>query len=109
MTLLEFRDILLTISNVPVFHNESDKSDEYIVWQEVNGALGFNADGAEAESGMRIAVEFFTKTEYSTVPNKIKKKLEAYDEIYISDIGIDYEADTGYNHYTFDVEVIGNG
>lgn len=109
MTLLEFRDILLTIGNVPVFHNESDKSDEYIVWQEVNGALGFNADGTTAESGMRIAVEFFTKTEYSEIPDKIHKTLEAYDEIYISDIAIDYEADTGYNHYTFDVEVIGSG
>ena len=108
MTLSEFRDVLLTVGNVPVFHNEADKSDEYIVWQEVTGNLGIEADGEKAESGLRIAVEYFTKSEYSQVPAEIETKLSMYDEICLDGPVIDYEEDTGYTHYVYTAEVYGH-
>lgn len=109
MTLREFRDILCTVKNVPVFHKTAQKSSEYIVWLEVNGGLGVEADGERAENGMRIAVDYFTKAEYSTVPTEIELLLSQHDEICIDGPVIDYEDDTGYTHYSYDVEVYGRG
>ncbi len=108
MTLREFRDVLCTVKGAPVFHSESQKCDEYIVWQEVNGGLGIEADGEPAESGMRIAVDCFTKVEYSTVPAEIEQVLSKHEEICIDGPMIDYEEDTGYTHYAYDVEVYGH-
>lgn len=107
MILREFRDILCGVEKVPVFHGEAHKSSEYIVWQEVSGALGLAADGSEIESGTRIAVDFYTKAEYSDIPKLIKECLEKSDELCIDGPVIDYESDTGYTHYSFDVEVYG--
>ena len=63
MTLKQFRDLLLTVTD-RVGHGEHFKDGgNYIVWHEV-GKIGTNADNAEAESGFRIAVDYFTKKEY---------------------------------------------
>ena len=60
MTLKQFRDLLLTVTD-RVGHGEHFKDGgNYIVWHEV-GKIGTNADNAEAESGFRIAVDYFTK------------------------------------------------
>lgn len=109
MTLLEFRDVLCSIKDVPVFHGKAHKASEYIIWQEVGGGLGFEADGASAEGGMRIAVDFYTKSEYSDIPEKIAELLSGYDEICFDGPVIDFEEDTGYTHYAFDTEVCGGG
>lgn len=107
MTLREFRDILCGVGKVPVFHGEAHKSSEYIVWQEVSGTLGLAADGSEVEEGTRIAVDFYTKAEYSDIPKLIKECLEESDELCVDGPVIDFEEDTGYTHYSFDVEAYG--
>lgn len=104
MTLKEFRNILLSIHN-KVYHFESSKEDEYIVWCEV-GNITLRADGEIAEIGTRIAVDFFTKKEYSEIPCKILTTLSNHDEIIVTDDNIDYESDKGYIHYAFTCEVI---
>lgn len=107
MTLREFRNILCGTSNVPVFHGTAHKSSEYIVWQEIKSGIGLSGDGSEIEGGTRIAVSFFTKSEYSEIPKLIKEALECSDEICVDGPVIDYEESTGYTHYSFDVEVYG--
>lgn len=109
MTLREFRDVLCTLEGVPIFHGKASKKSEYVVWQEVGGGLGFKGDGRCAEGGKRIAVDFYTKSEYSVIPEKIAELLSAQDEICFDGPVIDFEEDTGLTHYAFDVEVYGNG
>lgn len=109
MTLREFRDMLCTLEGVPVFHKKAQKVSEYIVWQEVNCGLGFDGDGCSAEHGKRIAVDFYTKSEYSNIPQRITELLSACDEICFDGPVVDYEEDTGCTHYAFDAEVYGSG
>ncbi len=107
MTLREFRDALCSIPNVSVYHQKAHKAaDNYIVWQEIKG---LSLDGVPSEKGMRIAVDFYTKKEYSGIPAEITSVLSAYDDICIDDPVIDYEDDTGFTHYAYTVEVFGDG
>lgn len=77
-------------------------------WQEVKG-LSLDSDGVHSENGMRIAVDFYTKKEYSDIPAEIEHILSGNDDICIDDPVIDYEDDTGFTHYNYKVEVYGNG
>ena len=104
MTLKEFKNVLLSVHN-NVHHFESHKDDEYIVWHEV-GNITLRADGGIAESGARIAVDFFTKTEYSDIPGKLLETLSRQNEIMVSDYETIYEKDTDYIHYAYTCEVI---
>ena len=104
MKLREFRDVLLTVHD-KVYHFESSKESEYIVWHEV-GNLTLRGDDVVAESGARIAVDFFTKDEYSEIPDKLANALTGCDEIYVSDFNVDYEKNTEYIHYAYTCEVI---
>ena len=107
MTLREFRDVLCSIPDVSVYHQKAYKvADNYIVWQEVKG---LSLDGVSSEKGMRIAVDFYTKKEYSDIPAEIERTLSAYDDICIDDPVIDYEDDTGFTHYAYTAEVFGGG
>ena len=108
MTLREFRNVLLDIG-VPVFHKKAQKASEYIVWQEVRGGLGFDGDGRSAECGKRISVEFYTKSEYSGIPEKIDDLFSGYDDICFDGPVIDFDEETDYTRYIFTVEVYGNG
>lgn len=106
MTLATFKAILTGISGVTVSHRKAAKAEtDYIVWGEV-GCINLFGDGAIIESGTRIAIDFFTKTEYSAKPALIVAALNAYDEISISDSAIDYEEDTRLTHYAYTVEVL---
>lgn len=107
MTLREFRDVLCSIPNVSVYHRKAHKAaDNYIVWQEVKG---LSLDGVSSEKGMRIAVDFYTKKEYSDIPAEIERILSGHDDICIDDPVIDYEDDTGFTHYAYTAEVFGGG
>lgn len=109
MTLREFRDVLCSIPNVSVYHQKAHKAaDNYIVWQELKG-LSLDGDGVRSESGMRIAVDFYTKKEYSEIPAEIERTLSGYDDICTDGPVIDYEDDTGFTHYNYKVEMYGNG
>lgn len=107
MTLREFRDVLCSIPDVSVYHQKAHKAaDNYIVWQEVKG---LSLDGVSSEKGMRIAVDFYTKKEYSDIPAAIERTLSEHDDICIDDPIIDYEDDTGFTHYAYTAEVFGGG
>ena len=105
MTLPEFRDLLLTVCP-QVFHYEAAKAEsDYIVWHEA-GTLSLMGDGESAESGTRIAVDFFTKDEYSPVQARLELVLGDHDEICLTDYAIDFEKDTGLIHHAMTCEVM---
>ena len=103
MTLKQFKDLLLTVSD-KVYHNKAIKESSYIVWHEV-GQIGTSADNSKAESGWRIAVDYFTKDEYDETPDKISDLFDC-DDIASDSPVIDYEPDTGYTHYAWTCEVV---
>ena len=97
MTLAGFKDIL-TSFEVDVFHFEAYKAtNDYIVWRELEEI---------AESGMSIAVDFYTKQEYSTIPERITKRLELCDEIAVEQPTVIYDEDTKLIHYAWTCEVV---
>lgn len=98
---------MCSIPNVSVYHRKAHKAaDNYIVWQEVKG---LSLDGVSSENGMRIAVDFYTKKEYSSTPAGITSVLSTCDDVCIDDPVIDYEDDTGFTHYAYTAEVFGGG
>lgn len=104
MKLKQFRDLLLTVTD-RVGHGEYFKDgSNYIVWHEV-GQIETSADNSKAESGWRIAVDYFTKDEYDETPDKISDLFDC-DNIASDSPVIDYEPDTGYTHYAWTCEVV---
>lgn len=104
MTLKQFRNLLLTVTE-RVGHGEQFKDEKnYIVWHEVR-AIGLNGDNCQAEKGYRIAVDYYTKDEYDVNADKITE-LFNNDEIFADDAVIDFEPDTGYTHYAWTCEVV---
>lgn len=104
MKLQEFRDLLLTVTD-RVSHGEHFKDNgNYIVWQEVS-KLKLSADNASAESGYRVAVDYFTKDEYDPLLDKINDVLDC-DSIAAAEPEIDFEPETGYTHYAWTCEVV---
>lgn len=104
MTLEQFRDVLLSVTE-NVYHFESHKDDEYIVWHEVGG-ISLMGDNGTAERGIRVAVDYFTKNEYDKLHEKLESVLSDNDEIYLANKATDFEPDTGYVHYAYTCGVI---
>lgn len=104
MTLKQFRDILLTVSD-DVYHLESHKESEYIIWHEVGG-FKLSGDNSSAETARMIAVDFFTREEYSDIPDKLTAALENCDEIAVDTPEVIYDEDSHLIHYAWTAEVI---
>lgn len=104
MQLREFRDLLLSV-HPAVHHLESQKETEYIVWREV-GLLPLMGDSGLAESGTRIAVDYFTQQEYDTVHIALEKALADHDEICLTDAVVDYDEERQNICYRYTCEVV---
>lgn len=105
MTLQTFRDLLLELA-VSVHHIEAYQQEPpYLVWREV-GTLQLSGDGETSESGMRVALDYFTAQEYDPLPQQLQTLLAAQDEVCLSDAEIDYEDDTKLLHYAYTCEVM---
>lgn len=81
MILSDFVKILLCCCPA-TYHLEADKEPtEYVVWREV-GVSGLRSDNQRSEESLRIAVDFFTKKEFSDVPGNIRKYFNKNDIAY---------------------------
>lgn len=104
MTYYEAVKAALSTVNVPVFHNKAYKAEgDYIVWSEAP-TRGMHADDKIRYRSQRIAVDFFTKTEYSGIPAVIQAALEVQGFAVASEIVPIFEEDTGYTHYALTAE-----
>ncbi|MBP0973652.1 MAG: hypothetical protein J5851_07095 [Oscillospiraceae bacterium] len=104
MTLENFRDLLLTVTP-DVYHFEAHKDEEYIVWHEVGG-ISLTGDDRHAETGTRIAVDYYTKQEYDTLPARLSETLGSCPDIALSDERVMFEPETELIHYAYTCEVI---
>ncbi|WP_041274641.1 hypothetical protein [Desulforamulus reducens] len=102
MSLVNLRDLLLTVTPNVYHYHAHKKHDSYIVWSEY-GTQGLNADSEIQEISWRVQVDFFTKTEFDPNVEKISSLLDRED-ISFSYL-VDYEQDTGYVHHIWDCEV----
>lgn len=104
MTYHEAVKAALSTVNVPYYHNKAYKAEnEYIVWSEAS-TRGLHADNKIRYRSQRIAVDFFTKTEYSGIPAIIQAALEVQGFVVNSEIVPIFEEDTGYTHYAMTAE-----
>jgi hypothetical protein len=102
MTLLEFRDLLLTIG-VSVYHYSAHQDQgNYIVWAEY-GDKAMTADNRREERALCVQVDLFTKIEFDPTVDEINSALNR-DDISFEYL-CDYEQDTGYIHHIWDCEV----
>jgi hypothetical protein len=104
MTLQEFSKVLLAVTD-KVYHLEAWKeSDEYIVWQEIQGRSAYGDDGRFA-TVKRVQVDLFTKEEFPELLDKLLETLEA-NGVAFDDPVPDYDSDTKVMRYIIQCEVI---
>lgn len=105
MSLVELRDILLTIG-VPVFHYfASGQIGNYIVWAEDGQVRAGHGDNHMTTQIIQGTIDYFTKTEFDPVFNAIQLKLNSANMAWELN-SIQHEADTGYIHYEWAFEVV---
>lgn len=87
------------LSGVKLYHNKAHKQDsDYIVWYEIS-TDGLHADGRIVNTSVRLAVDFFTRSEYTDIPRDITRSLEQYGFTVRAETEIEYEENTGWTHY----------
>jgi hypothetical protein len=101
MTLLEFRDLLLS-ADPQASHYTSTLTPNYTVWHEY-GEKPLMADNAAIETVHKIQIDRFTKIEFDPLADAITQLLKT-NEIAHEHL-TDFEQDTGYIHHIWDCEV----
>lgn len=102
MTLLELKDLLLTVGPPVSHYHAHHQPDSYIVWSEYGGH-NRTADNSIGERALRVQVDLFTRTEFDPDVETISALLDRDD---IScDYHADYEKETSYIHHIWDCEV----
>jgi hypothetical protein len=104
MTLQEFSQLLLTVTE-NVYHFEAWKeSNEYIIWQELQ-PRSMHSDNGRSEVIQRVQVDLFTKEEFTELLDKLLEVLEANDVAFDDPIP-DYDSETKVMRYIIQCEVI---
>ena len=103
-TLQKFINILLECCPA-TYHKEAfQEQAEYIVWHEV-GCKTFYADNYRASEPAMIAVDFFTKNEFSEIPARIKQAFREYEIAYRGP-EIIYIPELDVTQYAYTVELV---
>lgn len=107
MSLIEFRDLLLTALSAVYHYTAQDPPETYLVWAEYS-ANGVYADGQRVAKTQSIQLDLYTKTEFDPVLDAL--------ECVLTEAGVafdgpdtEYEPDTGYIHHRLDCEVLIHG
>lgn len=105
MSLIELRDLLLTIG-VPVGHYEVHKqNDKYIVWAEDSEGASGHGDNKKTTQVLQGTIDYFTRIEYDPIVELIQEKLDSADIAWRLN-SIQYEDDTGYTHHEWIWEMV---
>lgn len=104
MNLVQFRDILNTISPNVHHYEASKEKGNYIVWAEEGEGSNLWADNKKIEQCITGTIDYFTKDEFDPLVNTIQDTL-TNNEISWSLNSIQYEKETGYTHYEWVWEV----
>lgn len=104
MTYYEAIKAALLPLSVPLYHNKALKQDgSYIVWSEAPTSGLYGSDRIVRHT-QRIAVDYFTKTEYDGTARTIQAALEVQGFAVDDQIVPDFEEETGYMHYALTAE-----
>lgn len=102
--LKKVRDALNDI-NVSVYHYDgADKSKDYIVWAESGEGDSLSLDNRIDAQVITGTIDFFTKTEYSSVIDDIQEALDNAN-ISFSLNSVQFEEETRQIHYEWIFEV----
>ncbi|WP_186430884.1 hypothetical protein [Clostridium sp. BSD9I1] len=105
MSLLDLRDLLLTVTQDTFHYHAHKKPDKYIVWAEDGEAGSNNADDNKVNQVIQGTIDYFTKMEFDPNFDLIQEKLNSIN-ISWSLNSVQYEEDTGYIHYEWIWEMI---
>lgn len=105
MSLQEFRDLLLTVTEqVYHFENCQDTEEEYIIWQETGGK-STHASNERSETVKQIQVELYTSIEFTNTIDAILNVLETND-IAFQEPTVHFDKDTKKIRYIIECEVL---
>lgn len=91
-----------------VSHCQRLKSDRYFVWQE-DGQTSLMANGKHTEKAITGTTDLFTKQEFDPWKQEFENALDLDDCICWRLKSVQFEEDTGFYHYEWAWEVIGDG
>lgn len=83
-----------------VSHGQRMKSERYFVWQE-DGTNDLSADNRHMERAMTGSTDLYTKVEFDPWADELGEALSRH-EIAWSLVGVEFEAETGFWHYSWD-------
>lgn len=105
MTLIDLRDLLLTVG-VPIFHYEAHEQDgNYIVWAEDGQGDTVSADNQMEDQVIQGTIDYYTKKEFDSIFETIQQTLNSA-EISWKLNSIQHERETGYIHYEWIWELV---
>jgi hypothetical protein len=105
MTLLDLRDLLLTVTSDVFHYHAHKKPDKYIVWAEDGQGDSVFADEKMEDRALQGTIDYFTKTEFDPNVELFQTKLTEA-EISWRLNSVQHEDDTGYIHYEWIWELI---
>ena len=106
MKLTDLRDALLEVTQDTFHYTGTHKKDKYIVWAEDTESNANYADDCKAEQVIQGTIDYYTKTEFDNNVILIQQKLNSIDVAWQLNT-IQYEEETGYIHYEWTFELIG--
>lgn len=90
-----------------VSHLERMRSERYFVWQE-DGRNDLVADGEHVETAVTGSTDLFTKIEFDPWVDALGESLSSHGVAWALN-SIQYEEETGFYHYEWNWEVLGDG
>ena len=90
-----------------VSHLERMRSERYFVWQE-DGRNDLVADGEHVETAVTGSTDLFTKMEFDPWVDALGESLRSHGVAWALN-SIQYEEETGFYHYEWNWEVLGDG
>lgn len=90
-----------------VSHWERLKSERYFVWQE-DGRNDLMADGVHAEGAVTGTTDLYTKQEFDPWVEELQEAFEVHGISWYLN-SVQFEEDTGFTHYEWVWEVMGDG
>ncbi|WP_434310477.1 hypothetical protein [Hominifimenecus sp. rT4P-3] len=104
MTLQEFQNVLLSVTE-NVYHFEAaEASEKYVVWREIGGRA-LMASGHRREVIHEVQVEFCTKEEFDPMLEGLLNALEMAEIVFEEPL-VEYDSETKQIRYTIYCEIV---
>lgn len=100
----KIKDTLNTIDATVYHYKAFNQTKDYIVWAESGEADSFHGDNRKTEQVITGTIDFFTKTEYSTIIDDIQNALNNAEISFLLN-SVQYEEETNIIHYEWTFEV----